>query len=82
MIDLLKVINYDTKTIQRRITLVAYFHSKQVFPPPKQTKRVNIEGAQITKLFHQNHGNKHDTSVIFYDIKQVHTTAKKEVKGD
>ena len=29
-----------------------YFHSKQVFPAPKQTKGVNIEDAQSTKLFH------------------------------
>ena len=51
MIDLLKVINYDTKIIQRRIILVTYLHPKKVFPPPKQTNRVNIEGAQSTKLF-------------------------------
>ena len=75
------MINYDTKIIQRRITLAAYFHSKQAFPPPKQTKGVNIEDAQSTKLYHYNHGNKHDPSVIFYDIEQVHTTAKPEVKG-
>ena len=82
MLDLLEVINYDIKIIQKRITLVAYFHSKQVFPPPKQTKGVNIEDAQSTKLFLKNHGNKHDPSVIFYNIEQVHTTAKPEVKGD
>ena len=82
MIDLLKVINYDTKIIQRRLNLTAYFHSKQVFPPPNQTKGVNIEDVQSTKLFHQNHENKHDPSVMFYDIQQVHTTAKPEVKGD
>ena len=52
MIDLLKVINYDTKIIQRSITLAIYFHSKQVFPPPKQTERVNIVDAESTKLFH------------------------------
>ena len=39
------------KKIQRRITLAAYFHSKQGFPAPKQTKGVNIEDAQSTKLF-------------------------------
>ena len=38
MINLLKVKNYDTKIILRRITLVACFYSKQVFPAPKQTK--------------------------------------------
>ena len=48
MIDLLKVINYDTKIIQRSITLATYFHSKQVFPPPKQTEGVNIEDAEST----------------------------------
>ena len=42
-----------TKVMQRkRITLATYFHSKQVFPPPKQTKGVNIEDAESTKLFH------------------------------
>ena len=34
------------------LTLAAYFHSKQVFPAPKQTKGVNIKDAQSTKLFH------------------------------
>ena len=38
MINLLKVKNYDTKIILRRITLAACFYSKQVFPAPKQTK--------------------------------------------
>lgn len=38
MINLLKVKNYDAKIILRRITLVACFYSKQVFPAPKQTK--------------------------------------------
>ena len=38
MIKLLKVKNYDAKIILRRITLVACFYSKQVFPAPKQTK--------------------------------------------
>ena len=52
MVDLLKVINYDTKIVQRRITFVTYFHSWQVFPPLKQTKGVNIEDAQSAKLFH------------------------------
>ena len=51
MIDLVKVINYDIKAIQRRITLAAYFHSKQVFPPSKQIKGVNID-TQSTKLFY------------------------------
>ena len=46
MIDLLKVIKCDTKMIQWRATLATYFHSKQVFPATKQTKRVNIEDAQ------------------------------------
>ena len=42
-----------TKVMQRkRITLATYFHSKQVFPPPKQTKGVNMEDAESTKLFH------------------------------
>ena len=60
MIDLLKLINYDIKVTQRRITLAACFHSKQVFPAPKQTKGVDIEDAQSTKLFHYDHGNEHD----------------------
>ena len=38
MINLLKVKNYDTKIILRRITLAACFYSKQVFPAPKQAK--------------------------------------------
>ena len=38
MINLLKVKNYDTKIILRKITLAACFYSKQVFPAPKQTK--------------------------------------------
>ena len=38
MINLLKVKNFETKIILRRITLAAYFYSKQVFPAPKQTK--------------------------------------------
>ena len=49
MKDLLKVRNYDKKRN------AAYFHSKQVFPAPKQTKGANIADAQNTKLFHQNH---------------------------
>ena len=36
--NLFKVKNYDTKIIQGRIILVAYFHSKQVFPAPDATK--------------------------------------------
>ena len=52
MIHILKVINYGTKMRQRRITLTAYFPSKQVFSAPKQPKGVNIEDAQIIKLFH------------------------------
>ena len=48
MIKLLKVINYDKKIIQRRITLVAYFYSKQVFPSPKQANGVTMEDAQST----------------------------------
>ena len=51
MIELLTLINYDIKIIQINITLAVYFHSKQVFPSPKQTKVVNI-GAEGTKLFH------------------------------
>ena len=39
MINLLKVKNYDTKIILRKITLAACFYSKQVFPAPKQTKK-------------------------------------------
>ena len=29
-----------------------YFHSTQFLPDPKQTKGVNIEDDQSTKLFH------------------------------
>ena len=46
MIDLLNVINYETKIKQRSIIWTALFHSKQVFPAPKQTKWVNIKDAQ------------------------------------
>ena len=38
MKDLLNVLNHDTKIMKRRITLVAYFHSKEVFTAPKQAK--------------------------------------------
>ena len=82
MINLLKMINYDTKVVLRRITLAAQFHSKQVFPAPKQTKGVNIEDAQRTNLFHKNHWNQHGPSGIFYDIEQVHTTAKPQVNTE
>ena len=58
MVDLLDVINYDTKITQKRITLMKYFHSNQVFPAAKQTKGENIKDAWSTKVFHQNHGNK------------------------
>ena len=78
MIDLLKLINYDIKVTQRRITLAACFHSKQVFPAPKQTKGVDIEDALSTKLFHYDHGNEHDPIVILYDIEQVEKTVNPE----
>ena len=45
MKDLLKVMIYDTKIN------AAYFHPKQVFPAPKQTRGVNIADAQSAKLF-------------------------------
>ena len=52
IMDLMKVINYDTNRIQRNIILIVYFHSKQGFPAPKQTKWVNIKDAQSPqKLF-------------------------------
>ena len=35
-----------------------------------------------TKLFHYNQRNKHDPSVIFYEIEQIYTTAKSGVNGD
>ena len=34
------------------LSLAAYFHSKQVFPNPKQTKEVNIRDTQCTTLYH------------------------------
>ena len=50
-IELLEAVNYDTKIIQTKITLAAYFHFKQVWAP-KQAKEVNIEDAQSIKLSH------------------------------
>ena len=62
--------------------MAAYFQSTQVFSAPKTTKGVNVEHIQNTKLFLKNHGNKHDTSVMFCGTEQVYTTAKPEAKGD
>lgn len=59
---------------------MTYFHSRQVFAAPKQTKWVNIKDARSAKLFH--HGNKHDPCAMFYDIEQVHMTAKPEANWD
>ena len=73
------MINYDTKTKQRAITLMIYIHCKQGFPASKYTKWVNIEDAQSTKLFHWDYRNKHNP---WSHIEQVHTTAKPDSNGD
>ena len=45
-----------------------------------QTNWVNIKDGRSAKLFH--HGNKHDSCAMFYDIEQVHMTAKPEANWD
>lgn len=57
------------------------YYYKRVFSALKQTKFGNIKDAQSLKLFYLNHGVKHDPNKIFYDIKQVHTTAKPKANG-
>ena len=79
MVDLLDVINYDSKITQKRITLMKYSHSNQVFPAAKQTKAENIKDAWSTKVFHQNHGNKQNP--VFVAKSKGHQEEYHKTKG-
>ena len=48
----------------------------------QQTKGVNIKDVQSTKLSPENHGNKHNPCMKFYNIEQVDATAKSGANSD